>query len=83
LKNKKWGGYREGSGRTALSPSEKKKCVKVYINDDVKEDIKKYGRGNSFSEKVVDLVLSEMCNRKRSMDFEINKRIYKTESKEV
>lgn len=83
MKKKQWGGYREGSGRTALSPSEKKKCVKIYINDDVRADIIKYGRGNSFSEKVVDFVLSEMRNRKRSMDFEINKLIHKTESKEV
>jgi len=77
VKKKKWGGFRDGAGRTALSPSEKKKCVKIYINDEIKADILKYGRGNSFSEKAVELLLSEMCNRKESSDFQDKYKGYK------
>lgn len=59
-----WGGARKGAGRKPLKEGEKKKGVKIYITDRVKEDIKKYGEGNSFSEKTVDLITSEIKSRK-------------------
>lgn len=61
---KNWGGYRNGAGRVPLEDSEKKKGVKIYITDSVKEDIIKYGKGNSFSEKTVDLILHALNKEK-------------------
>ena len=58
------GGARVGAGRTPLAPSRKKKDYKIYLNTDVYEDINTYGKGNSFSTKVVDLVTAEIDNRK-------------------
>jgi len=59
-----WGGQRTGSGRNPLQECEKKKGVKIYITDILKEDIIKYGIGNSFSEKTVEVIKSEIQNRK-------------------
>ncbi len=66
MTNKKWGGFRVGAGRASLNPSEKKKCAKIYICDEIKENIVKYGIGNSFSEKAVELVVSKILDRKES-----------------
>ncbi|QUH21254.1 hypothetical protein [Alkaliphilus sp. B6464] len=69
MSKKNWGGSRDGAGRTALSPVEKKKGAKIYISDNVKFDILKYGKGNSFSEKTVELAVSEICSRKNNSKF--------------
>lgn len=64
LKKKNWGGYRKGAGRSPLDKNDKKKGAKIYITDFIREDIEKYGSGNSFSEKVVNLIICEIKNRK-------------------
>lgn len=64
LKNKNWGGCRKGAGRIPLEESEKKKGVKIYIADCIKKDILEYGIGKNFSEKAVDIIISELCKRK-------------------
>lgn len=54
------GGKREGSGRNALPESEKKQGYKIYVNDTLKQDIETYGKGNSFSEKCNNLLISRI-----------------------
>jgi DNA (cytosine-5)-methyltransferase 1 len=66
-----WGGYRKGAGRLPLDEKEKKKGAKIYINDYLREDIEKYGKGKSFSDKTVDLITSEINNRKYKSKKEI------------
>lgn len=65
MQNNNWGGYRKGSGRPPLDEKDKKKGTKIYVNYYLKEDILEYGRGNTFSEKAVDLITSEISNRKK------------------
>jgi hypothetical protein len=64
MTKKSWGGPRDGAGRAILDESEKKKGANIYINDKVKEEILAYGDGKSFSDKAVDLIMSELRNRK-------------------
>lgn len=59
-----WGGARKGAGRTPLKECDKKKGVKIYITDTLKEDILKYGNGTSFSDKALDILMTEICKRK-------------------
>lgn len=66
MKKCNWGGAREGAGRTPLSEDEKKKGCKIYITKNVKEDIIKYGIGNNFSDKSVDLILEGINSRKKN-----------------
>jgi len=65
LEKPKRGGIRKGAGRIPLDDSKKKKGVKIYITDYVKEDILEYGVGKNFSDKVAEIVKSELDNRKR------------------
>lgn len=58
------GGARNGAGRNPLKPELKKKDYKIYLNNDQYSDIIRYGEGNSFSAKVMDLLTSEMDRRK-------------------
>ena len=62
---KKHGGYREGAGRIPLDEKQKKKGVKIYITETVKEDILFYGTGKSFSEKTVSLIESAINSYKK------------------
>jgi hypothetical protein len=66
MKKNNWGGSRTGAGRTPLEEDQRKQGVKIYIAADVKEDVLKYGTGNNFSEKAVDLIQSELLRRKSS-----------------
>ena len=59
-----WGGARKGAGRTPLKECDKKKGVKIYITDTLKEDILKYGNGTSFSDKAFDIIKTEVYKRK-------------------
>lgn len=59
-----WGGKRKGSGRKKLDEREKKKGVKIYITEEIKDNIEKLGKGDSFSEKTVEIIISEIENRK-------------------
>lgn len=63
LSNNNWGGIREGAGRTPLN-NEKKKGAKIYLTDNLKQDILKYGYGKSFSEKAIELIKCELKKRK-------------------
>ena len=58
------GGAREGAGRNPLAPELKKKDYKIYLNDDQYADIIRYGEGNSFSTKVLELLTAELDQRK-------------------
>ncbi len=64
LSSNNWGGARVGAGRNPLSESEKKKGVKIYLTDDTKKDIIEHGMGNTFSEKAVEIINSELKKRK-------------------
>lgn len=52
----KRGGIRPGAGRIPLADEEKKKGVKIYIRDSLKNLILEMGQGNSFSDKTVELI---------------------------
>lgn len=59
-----WGGARKGAGRIPLNENQRKKGVTIYILDDTKKDILKYGVGETFSEKTVEIIATELKNRK-------------------
>ncbi|MCK8826341.1 hypothetical protein MWH25_01085 [Natroniella acetigena] len=55
-----WGGKRKGAGRKPLDEDKKKKRAQIYLKPETKELIEKYGKGNNFSQKVVELIKSEI-----------------------
>lgn len=59
------GGVRKGAGRTPLDYEDRRKGVKIYITDEVKEEIAQYGCGNNFSQKAVELIKKEIVRRKK------------------
>ncbi len=65
MKSNTWGGNREGAGRVPLQENCKKQGYKIYITEEVKEDINKYGIGKSFSTKVNELIQQEITKRKK------------------
>lgn len=64
---KKWGGVREGAGRTPLKDSQKKQGAKIYITESVKQDIINFGKGQNFSECAVELIMTEINRRKNKI----------------
>lgn len=64
MEEKHHGGARLGAGRTPLDETEKKVGTKIYITNEQKNDIEKYGTGENFSAKAVELISSEINNRK-------------------
>ena len=60
------GGKREGSGRIPLSENEKKIAKTIYVTSTLQNDIEQYAVGNSFSEKCIDLITSQIERRKRA-----------------
>lgn len=58
------GGARAGAGRTKLEDKEKKKGYKIYLPQAVYEEANSYGFGTSFSEKVCELINTEIASRK-------------------
>lgn len=65
------GGKREGSGRTPL-PEDKKKIAKtIYITPTQNDEIELYAKGNSFSEKCIDLIEAQISRRKRFKENEV------------
>lgn len=58
------GGARVGAGRTKLEEKEKKKGYKIYLPQAVYEEANSYGFGTSFSEKVCEIISTEIANRK-------------------
>ncbi|KYC74173.1 DNA (cytosine-5-)-methyltransferase [Bacillus licheniformis] len=65
------GGKREGSGRTPLPATQKKIAKTIYITPTQHEDIETYAKGNSFSEKCIDLISTQLERRKRSENKEV------------
>ncbi|MBU8564304.1 DNA (cytosine-5-)-methyltransferase [Bacillus licheniformis] len=65
------GGKREGSGRTPLPANQKKIAKTIYITPTQHEDIETYAKGNSFSEKCIDLISTQLERRKRSENKEV------------
>lgn len=61
------GGARIGAGRTPLKDGEKKKGFKVYMTEAVRSEILQYGDGKNFSDKVMEIISSELENRKNKM----------------
>lgn len=59
------GGARAGAGRTKLEDNEKKKGYKIYLPLSVYEEANNYGFGASFSEKVCEIITSEIYYRKK------------------
>ncbi len=65
------GGKREGSGRNPL-PDDKKKIAKtIYITPTQNDDIELYAKGDSFSEKCLDLITTQIERRKRFNNSEV------------
>lgn len=60
-----WGGKRENSGRHLIEEEEKRKSYNIYLKDNEKREIEKYGNGNTFSSKMVELITSEIKRRKK------------------
>ena len=65
------GGKREGSGRTPLPEDQKKIAKTIYITPAQYTDIDQVALGESFSEKCVSLMTSEVERRKRHMNREV------------
>ena len=64
MSKNKHGGARPGAGRNRLNDEERKKGMKIYINNEVKDEIEQYGNGKTFSEKAVELIVSTINRRK-------------------
>jgi DNA (cytosine-5)-methyltransferase 1 len=60
------GGKREGSGRTPLPNNQKKLPTTIYITPTQHDDIEIYAEGNSFSEKCLDLITTQLEKRKKA-----------------
>lgn len=65
------GGKREGSGRTPLPENKKKIAKTIYVTPTQYDDIEKYAVGDSFSEKCIDLIDSQLSRKKRAAHKEI------------
>lgn len=65
------GGKREGSGRTPLPDDQKKIAKTIYITPTQHDDIELYAQGDSFSEKCLDLITTQIERRKRSSNREV------------
>lgn len=65
------GGKREGSGRTPLPENKKKIAKTIYLTPTQYDDIEKYAVGDSFSEKCIDLIDSQLSRKKRAAHKEI------------
>lgn len=65
------GGKREGSGRAPLPDDQKKIAKTIYVTPTQHEDIEKYAQGDSFSEKCLDLITTQIERRKRSSNREV------------
>lgn len=61
----KHGGKREGSGRTPLPEDQKKIAKTIYVTPTQHNDIECYASGESFSEKCINLMTSEIERKKR------------------
>ena len=57
------GGIRHGAGRPPLDNSEKKQGIKIYIKEDIKNQILLYGQGKNFSDKVNEIIVAELNKR--------------------
>lgn len=65
------GGKREGSGRNPLPEDQKKIAKTIYVTPTQHDDIETYSLGESFSEKCVNLMASEIERKKRLANKEV------------
>lgn len=65
------GGKREGSGRTPLPKGQKKLAKTIYVTPTQHNDIELYSLGESFSEKCINLISSELGRKKRLANKEV------------
>ena len=65
------GGKREGSGRTPLPESQKKIAKTIYITPTQHDEIEQYAIGESFSEKCIDLITTQLDRRKRATNNDV------------
>lgn len=65
------GGKRKGSGRTPLPEDQKKIAKTIYITSTQQDDIEQYAQGDSFSEKCMDLIITQLERRKRTSNKEV------------
>lgn len=66
MKTENWDGIRTGVGRIPLDENHKKNGYKIYITNLLKEEITKYGKGDNFSSKAVELIESTLTLRKKN-----------------
>ena len=64
-----WGGRRENSGRHTIREEKKRKAYNIYLREEEKRNIERYGKGNTFSSKLVELIFSEISRRKKKIKF--------------
>ncbi len=62
------GGKRSGSGRTSLPKKEKKVSKSIYVTQSLEHDINQYAVGQTFSEKCIDLIETQIDRRKKGTD---------------
>ena len=65
------GGKREGSGRTPLPEDQKKVAKTIYITPTQHDEIEQYAKGDSFSEKCIDLISAQLDRRKRAANRDV------------
>lgn len=65
------GGKREGSGRLPLLFDEKKIPKTIYITPALQKNIENYGVGESFSEKCIDLISTQITRRRSDKGKEV------------
>ncbi|MCP8970932.1 DNA (cytosine-5-)-methyltransferase [Ectobacillus ponti] len=65
------GGKRKGSGRTPLPEDQKRIAKTIYITPEQQNDIDRFARGSSFSEKCIDLISAQIERKKRLENREV------------
>lgn len=65
------GGKREGSGRTPLPEHDKKVAKTIYVTPTQQDDIETFAEGDSFSEKCLDLITTQLERRKKAANREV------------
>ena len=65
------GGKREGSGRNPLPENQKKIGKTIYVTPTLHDEIEQYAKGDSFSEKCIDLISAQLDRRKRATNKDV------------
>lgn len=65
------GGVRNGAGRNPLCKNERKMGYKIYLHQLLHDNIVTHGIGTSFSEKISDLLISEVDRREQTKKYTV------------